>query len=209
MKINITKTANYATFGNKNTAKTLWIVLHGYGQLCKYFIRNFNSLNEDENFVVAPEGLHRFYLKDTSGRVGASWMTKEERLDDIQNNITYLDKVLAYSQNENIEKTIVLGFSQGASTAARWIASGGVKPAAFVMWAGVFPPDVKLEDHQKVFENIPMCFVVGDNDAYFSEENIAKVKTGFHAKGMNVKWLHFEGKHQILPAPLTQLEKII
>ena len=40
--------------------------------------------------IIAPQGLHKFYLEGTSGRVGASWMTKENREDDIKNYLVYL-----------------------------------------------------------------------------------------------------------------------
>ncbi|MBM3915983.1 MAG: hypothetical protein FJ349_00025 [Sphingomonadales bacterium] len=50
--------------------------LHGYGQLGQFFFRQFNILNDNWGIVV-PEGPHRFYLEGSSGRVGASWMTKE------------------------------------------------------------------------------------------------------------------------------------
>lgn len=209
MKLNITKTVHFATFGDKSTAQTLWIALHGYGQLSKYFIRNFHCLDEADNFVVAPEGMHRFYLNGTSGRVGASWMTKEERLDDIQDNIAYLNQLLDKVNSPNFNKIIVLGFSQGAATAARWIEAQKVKPTAFVMWAGVFPPDVQPENHRKIFGNIPLYFVVGDEDEYFSKENIKAVQNDFIAKSMQVNWSHFEGKHQILSKPLLKLEKQI
>ena len=34
---------------------------------------------------MAPEGLSRFYLEGFSGKVGATWMTREDRLNDIDN----------------------------------------------------------------------------------------------------------------------------
>ncbi|MEO9257129.1 MAG: dienelactone hydrolase family protein [Crocinitomicaceae bacterium] len=209
MKLTIRKTAKYAVYGNKETAKTLWIVLHGYGQLVDYFIRNFHVLNETENLVIAPEGMHRFYLNGTEGRVGASWMTKEERLDDISDNNHYLDQIFADNFSDKIEKIIVLGFSQGASTAARWIEAGNIKPTAFVLWAGVFPPDVKLENHSTVFGKIPTYFAVGDNDQYFSEETIHKLKEDFLSKGMDVNWMRFSGKHEIDSVTLLNLEREI
>ena len=52
-------------------------VLHGYGQLPAFFIRKFQAQVNAGWRVVAPEGAHRFYLKGTDGRVGASWMTRE------------------------------------------------------------------------------------------------------------------------------------
>jgi len=209
MKLTIRKTAKYAVYGNKETAKTLWIALHGYGQLVDYFIRNFHVLDETENLVIAPEGLHRFYLNGTEGRVGASWMTKEERLDDISDNNHYLDQIFADNFSDKIEKIIVLGFSQGASTAARWIETGSINPLAFVLWAGVFPPDVKFKDHSKIFGKIPTYFAVGDNDQYFSEKTINSLKEDFVSKGMNVNWMRFSGKHEIDAATLLHLEKAI
>ncbi|MCZ8216519.1 MAG: phospholipase, partial [Cyclobacteriaceae bacterium] len=75
--------ARYQTLGklDANTRK-VWFVLHGYGQLAEYFLRKFKSLEAQEIFVIAPEGLSRFYMEDVtrrsqggSQRVGATWMT--------------------------------------------------------------------------------------------------------------------------------------
>ena len=146
MKIQIQKTVKVNTYGNSDTARYCWIALHGYGQLTDYFIEKFHVLDESEHFVIAPEGFHRFYLKGTSGRVGASWMTKEERLDDIADNMAYLNQVYdEFISGRTFDKIIVLGFSQGASTAARWIQMGNCKPDVFVQWAGVFPPDLEIK----------------------------------------------------------------
>ena len=90
-KIKISKTAKYTTYGNPDKASIIIFALHGYGQLVQFFIRKFQVLDAEQYFVVAPEGLHRFYLKGSSGRVGASWMTKEERQSDIEDYINYLD----------------------------------------------------------------------------------------------------------------------
>src|ERR1051325_10016453 len=45
--------------------------------------------------LVAPEGLSRFYLSEraTERRVGASWMTREDRLAEIADYLGYLDAV--------------------------------------------------------------------------------------------------------------------
>jgi hypothetical protein len=77
-KLSIEKTIRYFTIGDIEKAKYLLIALHGYGQLSSYFGKKFEDL-PNEFFIVIPEGMHRFYLDGTSGRVGASWMTKEAR----------------------------------------------------------------------------------------------------------------------------------
>ena len=77
--IKVEKTATYYSSGNIKTAKTIWFVLHGYGMLAEYFIKKFDSIVNNDNCVIAPEGLSKFYTKGFYGRVGASWMTKENR----------------------------------------------------------------------------------------------------------------------------------
>ena len=102
------------------------IVLHGYGQLPEYFIRKFRPLAEAGWHVIAPEGAHRFYLQGTEGRVGASWMTKEARLDDIADQIVFLDALLGQLEEGMASgPRFLLGFSQGVATALRWAALGG------------------------------------------------------------------------------------
>ncbi len=109
--IQVNKSANFVTHGNPNTAKIIVFALHGYGQLAEFFVRKFNVLNETDYFIVAPEGLHRFYLKGASGRVGASWMTKQERQSDINDYINYLDDVwLKINSEYNFEKKYYLVF---------------------------------------------------------------------------------------------------
>ena len=111
MEVNITqnKTYRYQILCKGENPTTLIYVLHGYGQLAKYFIRKFNHL--ENVIIVAPEGGHRFYLKDTSGRDGASWMTREARETDISDNIKYLNSLdIQLSSNHSITKKYCLGF---------------------------------------------------------------------------------------------------
>ncbi|HBP44750.1 MAG TPA: hypothetical protein DD635_02535, partial [Flavobacteriales bacterium] len=109
----IKKTARYFTIGPAFAdSKGILIVLHGYGQLPGFFIKRFQPIADDGWAIVAPEGLHRFYLEGTQGRVGASWMTKEARQDDILDNVHYLDS-LATELQLNRQRPVLLGFSQG------------------------------------------------------------------------------------------------
>jgi predicted esterase len=210
VKIKVSKTAQIAVYGEQDKANTLWLVLHGYGQLSAYFIRHFQTLDPQKNFVLSPEGLHRFYLNGTSGRVGASWMTKEQRLDDIADNCAYLNQLFAQFYQVHLHKRVVLlGFSQGAATAARWLAEGNGKVDAFVLWAGVFPPDVEWSNYQRRSQFISHYFVVGNQDTYFSEESVAQLQSEFKKKQLPFQLIQFEGKHEIQQESLLKLEKKI
>jgi len=211
-KLSIPKTCRYATYGNITKPQTIWFTLHGYGQLAKYFIKNFESLNPEENLVVAPEGFHRFYLDGMKGRVGASWMTSEDRLTDIADYVNYLD--LLYNQvtekmTGNKHRLIVLGFSQGVATASRWMALGNTIPDAAVFWAGSFPPDLLPTDSKRWFNDIPTWCVIGDEDEYISEENLGRAKEHLDKLGIQPKWHRYKGGHKIPEEAFAKFSKMI
>jgi hypothetical protein len=81
------------------------IALHSYGQLAQFFYRKISFLSDDWGILV-PEGPHRFYLEGSSGRVGASWMTKEWRTQDIEDNIAYLQQLIEKVRAEHPRTTL-------------------------------------------------------------------------------------------------------
>ena len=106
-KLKVSKTAIYHSEGNLKTAKTIWIVLHGYGMLAEFFIKKFNPILNTETCVIAPEGLSKFYSKGFYGRVGATWMTKQNREDEIEDYINYLDQLYEVIL-KNFQKLVIL-----------------------------------------------------------------------------------------------------
>ena len=112
--LRIERTARYYTLGELNhKTKQIWFVIHGYGQLSQYFIKKMGQIADDETFIVAPEAPSRFYLDDNFKRVGASWMTRELRQPEIDENNDYLntlyESLLKDRDLVNIEINI-LGF---------------------------------------------------------------------------------------------------
>ena len=77
--------------------RELWYVLHGYGQLAAPFLDDFRAIDDGTRLIVAPEALSRFYEGDVQARlhkdakVGASWMTREDRDAEIADYVAYLD----------------------------------------------------------------------------------------------------------------------
>ena len=192
------KTYRYETQGFEH--EHLLIALHGYGQLAKFFIRKFQGLQSHFR-VVCPEGPHRFYLQGSSGRVGASWMTKEARELDIEDNITWLQALYAQQIKENApEKVTLLGFSQGAATAARWYQK---KPECFdqlLLWAGVFPPDIEAGTFPTTK---PLHFVLGNEDEFYQGEEAETIKQHYATMGFEVH--AYPGKHDLEAAVLKRI----
>jgi predicted esterase len=184
--------------------KHIILALHGYGQLAQYFYRKFNSLTNDYGLVI-PEGPHRFYLEGSSGRVGASWMTKEWREQDIAENTRYLLQITAEIRSSNpTAQLTLLGFSQGGATAARLYQADPALFSQLILWASVFPPDIAM---QQFPQGNKMDFVIGSNDPYFAAESKAKIQEEYLALGFDIHT--FEGVHdldlQTLLALLNQL----
>lgn len=204
-----TKTARYASLGTlSQQTEQLWFVCHGYGQLAPYFIRSFSELANEKHFVVAPEALSRFYLNGFAGRVGATWMTKEERLSDITDYINYLNSlyehIMAQAPKQRI-KINVLGFSQGAATVCRWLSDGKAPFDQLVLWAGMFPPDLPLEISSKVFAGKSIKMVYGLQDSFIKEEAINQQKLTLQQQQLYYDIITFEGEHTIDAKTLQQL----
>lgn len=208
--IKLPKTFRYYTYGNIETAETIWFVLHGYGQLPEYFIRKFQGLNPEKHFLVAPEGMHRFYLNGTSGRVGASWMTKEARLDDISDNIDFLNTLYStFSAQKTFKNKVLLGFSQGGATAARWHEQGNFNASHFILWASVFPPDLSLPKNKSKFSESKNYFIVGDKDEYYNEEHIESMTNYLKIQQLVFRTIRYSGGHTIDSKCLEELRKKI
>ena len=197
-KIQIQKTARYYTLGDR-TEKTenIWFVCHGYGQLASHFIRKFDGIADEENLVIAPEGFHRYYLDEKHERTGASWMTRDDRLDDIDDYVAMLDRIHDEVAESFEGKIILLGFSQGVATVARWYGMGKVKAHHLILWAGVFPPDLPLEKEHWNFDRSHNHLVIGNKDEYFDEDRKEKVLSEIREKGIKFDYYTFDGGHTI------------
>lgn len=167
--IDISQRVSFYTL-NELTAKTkrVWLVFHGYGQLSKFFLRKFEQLDKKENLLIAPQGLSKFYLEGFTGRVGASWMTKEDRLTEIENQHRYVDAVLdQYSLDKSGLELVYFRFSQGVATMCRYAAHAQLKFSKMILWAGTFPPDLLKEDFGFLEGNEQIHYVTGLNDPFF------------------------------------------
>lgn len=192
--------ARYSQIGElSKKTKNLIFVLHGYGQLSKFFIRKFAVLDNGNNCIIAPEGLSRFYLEGFSGRVGATWMTKEDRITDIENYIKYLNSIYLSlkSQINNNTKITILGFSQGSATASRWIADDVVKFDQLILWAGIFPPDMNFTSTSSLLENKDVIYVYGKNDPFITEDRLKEMKELSSKLKVSPTIMTFDGNHNI------------
>lgn len=213
-EINFNFSARYYKSGEiTNDTKHVWFVIHGYGQLAKYFLPKFSALINRETCVIAPEGLSRFYLDDITSRtqsgnnrVGATWMTRENRLADIQNYLDYLHTIFKKEIPQGYNgKITFFGFSQGAATVSRW-ALTGILFHRLILWAGIFPPDMDFQKGQVVFHNKEVIEVYGNQDPFLTEVRIKEMDTLNEKLKLKPRVITFEGAHEIHLPTLLQLQ---
>jgi predicted esterase len=217
--LSVTRTARYYTVGGEGTdagePRELWIVCHGYGQLAARFLEPFMPLATSWRRIVAPEGLSRFYLErsrvgvNTEAGVGATWMTREDREHEIEDQIAYLDALLDHllpAAPTSRVRLCVLGFSQGVATVSRWLARGRrVRPDQAILWAGSFPSDVDVSQLAGRLAGAAVTFAVGTRDELASWAS-ADVEVGrFSAAGIDARLVTFDGGHRLDAATLTAL----
>ncbi len=203
----VQRTARYHLIGQPGESiRELWIVIHGYAQLARHFIRSFRELASNERLIVAPEALSRSYegAIDTESharaRVGAIWMTREDRLAEIDDYLHYLDELhrTIVARCNSPELIIrVLGFSQGTATASRWFALGESRIDHLILWGGALAADPDVDSYRDRFSNARFTTVAGEADAVFPPSTADEQQRRLELLGIVQTTITFAGGHSI------------
>lgn len=208
--LQVSRTAHYNTLGQAGKhIKKLWIVCHGYGQLSKTFIRRFIPIMDEQTLVLAPEGLSRFYWGGFDGPVVASWMTRENRLDEIADYSNMLSQL--YEQYvplcaDDVE-IILLGFSQGAATQMRWIMRTFPVFKHLILWAGQLPEDIDYTPNLSYFKDKQLHFAYGDQDPFITEKRKVQMLAIIAQSALHFNNFPFQGAHKVEKLALQQWQQ--
>jgi pimeloyl-ACP methyl ester carboxylesterase len=225
--IAVRRTARFCTLGPADAAD-VWIVLHGYAQLARYFIRSFAPIDDGSRLIVAPEALNRYYVDRPPGthaadaHVGATWMTREDRALEIDDYVGYLDTLAAHVLNDGAHagsapvtvaraagaasvtrRVTVLGFSQGAATASRWAARGSTRVDRLILWGAGTAHD--LTPAPDLFRGAELSIAVGRDDTHVSEERISAEHERLRSAGLHSELIRYDGGHRIDAYTLRRL----
>jgi len=202
----VTRSARYYTSGDgSREVADVWFVLHGYGQLAGRLLRHFESLAGKGRLVVAPEGLSRFYVGEMSEgaadrKVGASWMTREDRLAEIADYVRYLDAVYATvrtGRERSRARVTVLGFSQGTATACRWLAQGVAHAERLILWGA-----------RERLAGVDLTLVAGRRDEFITPKILARERERLTTHGISFRVVQFDGGHEIDERVLRELGEL-
>ena len=196
----VPRTARYVSLGNiDGDPEEVWFLCHGYGQLASEFLDAARALAHPRRVLVAPEGLSRFYHEDHE-RIGASWMTREDREREMGDYVRYLDLVheqLFEVLGSASVRVVVLGYSQGAATAARWAVRGRANVGHLVLWGAAAPPELDDEASLAPLATMRVSLVSGSRDELFPESARAEQRSRLGRHGVAFTEVSFDGGHRL------------
>ncbi|MDE2878595.1 hypothetical protein [Candidatus Palauibacter soopunensis] len=213
--LRVTRTARYYTLGGGGErVDEVWFALHGYRQAARRFARRFEVLDAPERIVVVPEALSRFYVDPSPGRhgpehrVGASWMTREDRDNEIADYVAYLDALageVGATAASAARRRVVLGFSQGAHTASRWVVLGRTNVHELVLWGAGLATDLTREALAAGLDGSQVTFVRGARDRFRDRREEEAQDALLEELGVTFRVLVHPGEHEIAPEPLLDI----
>lgn len=198
-KVIYTTSNTYSVLNNyTEKTKNVWVVFHGLGYLSKYFINYFSKLNPEENFIVAPQAPSKYYLGKNFKHVGASWLTKENTVEETKNVLAYVDSVFETEITTTPKNLIVLGYSQGVSIASRWVASRKINCDHLLLHSGGIPTELIPEDFSFLNKQTKVTYIYGNKDQYINEaRKTEETIKGNHLFGKHLEIKVFEGVHEV------------
>ncbi|MCY3002113.1 MAG: phospholipase [Planctomycetota bacterium] len=191
--LRVSRTVRVEVSGDPATARETWILVHGYAQLATEMLEACKALEGQERLLVVPEALSRFYRRGSSGPIGASWMTRERREEEIADYVAYLDEVARWSERE------------GAATVWRWAALGTTRLERLISFGGGVPPDVDLVQAKVKLEATRIELFRGRSDAYHTAEWLERDRARLAGEGLACAALEFDGGHELPPEVLVRL----
>ena len=204
----VTRTARYCRIGTPSAeVRELWICCHGYGQLARRFFRPFEVLDSPTRLLLAPEGLSRFYWGKFTGPPVATWMTREDRLDEIKDYCAYLSTLLAQyrAQLSPEVRVTIFGFSQGVQTIFRWLLQDQPRVHHLIAYAGSLPEDLDYSAARSYLSTLDLRMVYSEADPLFTPERLQQQLDFVQAQALDFRVLTYDGGHEVSAPVLRQL----
>jgi phospholipase/carboxylesterase len=182
----------------QSSSMTLLLALHGFGQNCRRFLRDFVPLRSHPILVAAPQGPDQFYHDTASKKVGFNWLTvydKATRIADVNNYLATLHDEVKARYPEIAERPFVLGFSQGVSMAWRFATSGRIRPAGLIACCADLAPDVA--ERLGTLQPFPVLLIHGDKDPVFPLEKLKEAEAILRQHQWPVEVRRFDAGHEL------------
>jgi predicted esterase len=168
------------------------IGFHGYMENAEIQMARLESIPRCENWtLVSVLALNRFY-RGRSQEVIAGWMTRQDRETAIEDNIDYVDRVVAATRLPDVPLAFA-GFSQGAAMAFRAAVRGKARADGIISVGGDVPPEL-LEDESRRFP--PALLARGEQDEWYTAAKLQSDVSALNTRGAAPEILVYAGGHE-------------
>jgi predicted esterase len=191
--LSTTTTGRYLVESASRPGAPLLVGFHGYGQRAEHMLEDMRRIPGAAGWtLVAVQALHRFYSTKSREVVG-SWMTSLDRDQAIDDNLSYVQRVVAELRAERGNgKLVFAGFSQGAAMA--WRAATHCGPChGLVVLGGDLPRDV-AQIHSLVLP--PVLLGRGEQDIFYPGPQFERDLATLETMGVQAEVVRFEGGHE-------------
>jgi len=209
--IQTTKTARYYTLGNPSKSiKKVWFIFHGHGQLASEFLKDFEIITDDKTLIVAPEAMNKFYVRGFSGKIGTTWMTKQDRENEINDYVNMIEGIyqeISETVDLNKVKINILAFSQGGHTASRWLAQKQHSVTKLILWGSGLPRDIIYKSNISYWNRINIKLAIGRSDNFITKERLDEELDFLDSNDLVYELITYDGGHSIDVKTLMNLCK--
>jgi predicted esterase len=168
---------------------------HGYMENADIQFERLSGMPDSDTWtLIAVQGLHRFY-RGRSQDVVASWMTRQDREQMIQDNIEFTSRVIERLVPPALP-FFTIGFSQGVATAFRGGVRGRRRAAGIIGVGGDVPPEL-LKDPASDFP--PVLLTRGEQDGWYTAAKLEADLAALRARRGAVESLVYAGGHDWTP----------
>jgi predicted esterase len=171
----------------------LLVGCHGYGQAADTMLEQLQKIPGADGWrLMSVQALHRFYTRSNEAVI-ASWMTRQDRESAIADNIEYMNRAVAAAGGDEARTIVFLGFSQGASMAARAATRGSTRAHGLILLGGDIPPDVRDEPTLSI---PPVLIGVGSRDSWYNGARVDADIAFLLARSVPHEVVRFDGGHE-------------
>jgi predicted esterase len=176
--------------------KGLLLGFHGYGESAETQMARLESIPGSEHWtLIAIQALNRFY-RGRSQDVVASWMTRQDRVEAIEDNIDYVDQVVGTIGGAK-GSLVCAGFSQGGAMAFRAAVRAKTAAAGVISVGADVPPELFADDSVQFPKSI--LLMRGTQDDWYTADKLRADVTRLTKRGNPPHALTYEGGHDWTP----------
>ncbi len=153
-------------------AAPLLLGFHGYGEDAEAQLDRMRGVPTSEPWqLCSVQALSRFY-RSKGRHVVASWMTRQDRERAIEDNVTYVKRVVdsLAGQGRMSDSVVVTGFSQGVAMAYRAAARSLSRCSGIIAVGGDLPPELASDPDRRW----PAILIAhGESDEWYTRDKLA------------------------------------